>query len=185
MICWQIFLKAEEVPLLAGQVLSAPGNCCAAMNPIINQLPSVVPTAHVISSADCGEQDNAHFDSEGYRKLGKRYAVKMLSLMGYTVLVDGIDVVNLQGYALKQNIPNPVAGGKSKISFELPQRTFVSLKILDSEGVVIKELAGKEFDKGEHTVIFSPEKDLPAGIYFYKIEAGEFSETRKMVISKQ
>ena len=54
------------------------------MNTIINTLPNTIPTAHVISSSGCTDQaDNAHFDSEGYRKLGRRYAVKMLSLMGY------------------------------------------------------------------------------------------------------
>ncbi|MFA5974247.1 MAG: sialate O-acetylesterase [Lentimicrobiaceae bacterium] len=76
-------LHADSVPLLAGEVLSAQGNCCSAMNPIINRLPDTIPTSHVISSAGCTGQDNAHFDSEGYRKLGRRYAEKMLSLPGY------------------------------------------------------------------------------------------------------
>ena len=40
-------------------------------------------TAYVISSNGCTGQDQAHFSSEGCRKLGKRYAIKMLSLMGY------------------------------------------------------------------------------------------------------
>ena len=74
-------LTAEEVPILAGEVLSTPGSCCASMNPIINQLPSVIPTAHVISSEGCGGVDIAHFDAEGYRLLGTRYANKMLELV--------------------------------------------------------------------------------------------------------
>ena len=81
-------LNAESVPLLAGEVLSTEGNCCSAMNSIIDQLPDSVPTAHVISSAGCPGQDEAHFDSEGYRKLGKRYAIQMLSLMGNKVIDD-------------------------------------------------------------------------------------------------
>ena len=76
-------LSADSVPLLAGEVLSAQGNCCSGMNPIINSLPGTIPTSHVISSAGCTGQDNAHFDSEGYRELGRRYALKMLSLPGY------------------------------------------------------------------------------------------------------
>jgi hypothetical protein len=76
-------LSADSVPLLAGEVLSAEGNCCSRMNPIINKLPATIPTAYVISSAGCTGQDNAHFDSEGYRELGRRYAAKILSLMGY------------------------------------------------------------------------------------------------------
>ncbi|MCS6823815.1 MAG: sialate O-acetylesterase [Cytophagaceae bacterium] len=74
-------LKASEVPLLAGEVLSVPGSCCSAMNEIIWRLRDSIATAHVISSAGCRGMDNAHFDSEGYRELGRRYAMKMLSLM--------------------------------------------------------------------------------------------------------
>jgi Carbohydrate esterase, sialic acid-specific acetylesterase len=79
-------LNADSVPLLAGEVVSAEGNCCASMNSIIDQLPDSIPTAHVISSAGCPSQDQAHFNSEGYRKLGRRYAIQMLSLMGYKVV---------------------------------------------------------------------------------------------------
>lgn len=77
-------LKAEDVPLLAGEVVNADQKGkCASMNPIINKLPEVVPTAHVISSKECPERgDQLHFNSEGVRKLGRRYAVKMLSLEG-------------------------------------------------------------------------------------------------------
>jgi hypothetical protein len=78
-------LKADLAPLLAGELVSEKGNCCSEMNSIIDQLPDSIPTAHVISSAGCLSQDKAHFNSEGYRKLGKRYAIKMLSLMGKTV----------------------------------------------------------------------------------------------------
>jgi len=75
-------LSADSVPLMAGEVLSAEGNCCASMNSIIDTLPDVIPTAYVISSSGCTGQDEAHFDSEGYRELGRRYAVQMLSLLG-------------------------------------------------------------------------------------------------------
>lgn len=75
-------LQASNTPLLAGEVLSTPDNCCSAMNPIIHQLPDSIPNAHIISSAGCTGQDNAHFDAQGYRILGKRYAIEMLSLLG-------------------------------------------------------------------------------------------------------
>lgn len=81
-------LNAESAPLLAGEVLSVADNCCSTMNPIINRLPDTIPTAHVISSSGCTAMDEAHFDSEGYRKLGRRYAIQMLSLMGYKDVSD-------------------------------------------------------------------------------------------------
>lgn len=73
-------LCAESVPLLAGEMLSVEENCCAHMNPIINTLPDVIPTAHIIFSEGCTAKDKAHFDAEGYREIGRRYAEKMLSI---------------------------------------------------------------------------------------------------------
>jgi len=81
-------LKAESVPILAGEVVSTEGSCCSSMNAIIDRLPDAIPTAHVISSTGCSSQDKAHFSSEGYRKLGRRYAIQMLSLMGYKTVDD-------------------------------------------------------------------------------------------------
>lgn len=81
-------LEAGSVPLLAGEVVSAEGSCCSSMNVIINKLPETIPTAHVISAAGCPSQDNAHFNAQGYRTIGKRYGVKMLSLMGIKVTDD-------------------------------------------------------------------------------------------------
>ncbi len=76
-------LDAGSVPILAGELFSGDGNCCSSMNPIIGTLPDIIPTAHVISSDGCTGQDAAHFDSPGYRELGKRYGDKMLELLGY------------------------------------------------------------------------------------------------------
>ncbi len=74
-------LNPENTPLLAGEVVSVENSCCGSMNTIINRLPQVVDNAHIISSQDCPAKDNAHFNAEGYRILGKRYAEKMLSLL--------------------------------------------------------------------------------------------------------
>lgn len=77
-------LTAEACPLLAGQVVGkgAKGSC-AAMNDIIDTLPQVIPTAHVISSdgLDC-QRDHLHFTSQSYRELGRRYAREMMKLEG-------------------------------------------------------------------------------------------------------
>jgi len=77
-------LKAAEVPLLAGEVVGADQEGkCASMNSIIAELPRVIPTAHVISSAGCiARPDHLHFTPEGYRELGQRYAEAMLPLLG-------------------------------------------------------------------------------------------------------
>ncbi len=78
-------LKAGEVPLLAGEVVNADQKgACASMNKIIDELPRTIPTAQVISSAGCAcRPDHLHFTPAGYREFGERYAVKMLSILGY------------------------------------------------------------------------------------------------------
>lgn len=77
-------LDAKKVPLLAGEVVNADqGGVCASMNKIIAKLPETIPTAHVVSSAGCTDgPDNLHFNAEGYRELGRRYAATMLPLLG-------------------------------------------------------------------------------------------------------
>jgi alpha-L-fucosidase 2 len=78
-------LTAEETPLLAGELVNADQQgACAAMNEIIDDLPKTIPTAHVISSAGCeSRKDHLHFTPAGYRELGKRYGLEMLSLLGH------------------------------------------------------------------------------------------------------
>ncbi len=78
-------LEADAVPLLAGELVHADqGGACASMNAIIDGLPKTIPNAHVVSSRGCaGRPDHLHFTPEGYRELGKRYALIMLPLQGY------------------------------------------------------------------------------------------------------
>ena len=77
-------LVPENVPLLAGELLSAEfDGKCAGFNQFIAELPATIPNAHVVSSEGCpGARDGLHFTAEGYRKLGRRYGVKMLDLLG-------------------------------------------------------------------------------------------------------
>jgi len=77
-------LKAEDVPLLAGEVVtSAQGGQCGGHNAIIQKLPSVIKTAHVISAEGLKQQgDGLHFTSAAYRTFGERYAEEMLKILG-------------------------------------------------------------------------------------------------------
>lgn len=76
-------LKADQVPLLAGETVNADQKgVCAGVNKIIAELPKTLPNSYVISSAGCTcKPDHLHFDSAGYREFGKRYAEKMLTLL--------------------------------------------------------------------------------------------------------
>jgi hypothetical protein len=80
-------LNPDSVPLLAGELVNADqGGACASMNPIIATLPQIIPNSFVIPSNGCESRpDHLHFTAEGYRIFGKRYAEKMISLLGYAV----------------------------------------------------------------------------------------------------
>ena len=80
-------LDPKLVPLLAGETVNADQQgICAGMNRIIATLPQTLPNSYVISSAGCPDgPDNLHFSAAGYRELGKRYADKMLSILGVKI----------------------------------------------------------------------------------------------------
>ncbi len=85
-------------------------------------------------------------------------------------------------YELKQNYPNPF-NPATTISFTLPAKQFVSLKIYDVLGKEIAELAGKEYEKGIHNVPFNADKFV-SGVYFYRMQAPGFNKMKKMMIIK-
>jgi metallo-beta-lactamase class B len=80
-------LEPESVPLLAGEVVNADqGGEKASANKIIRKLPETLPNSYVISSEGLPcNADHLHFTAEGYRQFGKRYAEKLLPILGYKV----------------------------------------------------------------------------------------------------
>ena len=77
-------LKAEDVPLLVGEVVAADrGGQCAAHNAVIDTIDRVIPTAHVIPADGLTQNfDFLHFNANGYREFGRRYAAEMLKIWG-------------------------------------------------------------------------------------------------------
>jgi len=85
-------------------------------------------------------------------------------------------------YELYQNFPNPF-NPTTNISFALPTRSNVRLTIYNSIGQVVTELVNSEMSAGYHTVQFDG-NNFSSGLYFYRINAGNFVETRKMMLIK-
>lgn len=85
-LCQDLNLKPENVPLLAGELKSEEesGVCFAFNTDILVNLPKVLPNAHIVSSKGVkGTRDPWHFNTEGMRELGKRFAQQMLKIQGY------------------------------------------------------------------------------------------------------
>lgn len=83
-------LSADEVPLLVGEVVNSDrGGTSAGANPMVDRIQETIPTAHVISSSGLTNlPDHLHFNAAGYREFGRRYAEKMLELMGIDAVVE-------------------------------------------------------------------------------------------------
>ena len=83
---------------------------------------------------------------------------------------------------LEQNYPNPF-NPETKISYELPVDHYVSIKIYDALGSLISTLVNEKQYAGRYQVSFKG-SNLPSGMYFCKMEAGDFVQTRRMVLIK-
>jgi len=107
-----------------------------------------------------------------------------LSFHPKTVTTD----INVQGnsishtYALRQNYPNPF-NPSTTIEFSLPKSEFVELKVYNILGKEVSTLVAKKLNPGNHTYTFDG-KNLASGVYYYRIEAGNFVQTRKMIYLK-
>jgi hypothetical protein len=83
-------------------------------------------------------------------------------------------------FQLLQNSPNPVHNSTT-ISYSLPTATQVTLSIYDITGRLVETLANDTQQPGIHQVRWD-RKANPSGVYFYRLKAGEFVETRKIVV---
>lgn len=90
-------------------------------------------------------------------------------------------------FNLQQNYPNPFNPSTS-IKYQIPELNFVTLKVYDVLGNEVATLVNEEKPAGEYEVIFDGtgliHQTLPSGIYFYKLQAGNFVETKKMLMIK-
>jgi len=110
------------------------------------------------------------------------------SIINDTASVVSVDIENrehvISYFKLSQNFPNPF-NPVTTIEFHVPVRTFVSINIYDLLGNEITTMLNKEVAEGIHEVNFDASSvagGLPSGLYFYKIDAANYSETKKMIL---
>lgn len=101
----------------------------------------------------------------------------------------GKDFVNKNGnnelvssYALSQNYPNPF-NPTTNIKYSLPKAGFVTIKVFDVVGRIVKELVSEFKETGNYSVVFDG-SGIASGIYFYKLETTNFIDTKRMVLIK-
>ncbi len=117
-------------------------------------------------------------------KSGETYNYKIQSVSTDGATADLVTLritVSLPGdYALYQNYPNPF-NPSTVISYKLAALSDVTLKVYDVLGRAFKTLVHERQDAGEHSVTFNA-ANLPSGVYFYRLQAGTFAETKKLIV---
>jgi hypothetical protein len=92
-----------------------------------------------------------------------------------------------EAYTLHQNYPNPF-NPTTQIRYDLPENSYVSINIYDLMGKRVKTLVNSKQDAGYRSIHWNATNEfgqpVSAGMYIYTIQAGEFSQTRKMVLLK-
>jgi hypothetical protein len=86
------------------------------------------------------------------------------------------------GYKMFQNYPNPF-NPSNTIKFELPKIANVRIEVYNTAGQKIQTLLNKKMQAGSHQFKFNAQ-NLSSGVYFYKIESGEFQNVKKMILLK-
>lgn len=148
---------------------------------------SIWSTVGFVSGQGTSTEENHYYfiDALSGVKTGNvSYRLKQYDLDG-TVTYSQVLTVSLipNKFELLQNFPNPF-NPSTFINFHLPKNCIVSLKVFDILGKEVKNILDHEFkEAGVHQVNFDG-SNLASGMYIYKLNAGEFSQIRKMMLLK-
>jgi hypothetical protein len=85
-------------------------------------------------------------------------------------------------FSLSQNYPNPF-NPSTEINYNIPSQSLVKIVVYDIAGREVTTLVNETKQPGSYNVTFDG-KNLASGVYLYKIQAGEFSDIKKMVLVK-
>jgi hypothetical protein len=112
------------------------------------------------------------------------YRLKQIDYNGASAYSDviEIEVSTPNQYSLEQNYPNPF-NPSTTISYSLPVASQVELAVYNSLGENVKQLLNETKEAGHYSVELNAES-LPSGVYFYRLQAGDFVQVKKMMLLK-
>jgi hypothetical protein len=132
---------------------------------------------HVLVYSD---EANQTFSGNVLRAGGRIATYQLATYEGRPVMAKAVELP--ESFLLHQNYPNPF-NPKTTIDFELPQATDVSLDVFNATGQHVATLVSGHLEAGEHTAEWDA-TGFASGIYMYRLKAGAYSGTRKMVLLK-
>jgi hypothetical protein len=131
------------------------------------------------------ETKNYSYEDRNVQSGNYKYRLKQIDYNGnfeYHELSGEVIVGVPTKHALSQNYPNPF-NPVTKINFEIPNNSKVVLQVFDVTGKLVSELMNKELQAGYYKVDFNG-ANFASGIYFYRLVANDFIQTKKMLLVK-
>jgi hypothetical protein len=130
------------------------------------------------------ESHSYSFNDENIQPGKYHYRLKQIDFNGrfeYTQAIE-VEVSTPEDFSLEQNYPNPF-NPTTSINFTLPQISIVTLKVYDVLGREISTLVNEEREAGSYSFKFNG-SELSSGFYFYTVNAGNYTSTKKMLLIK-
>ncbi len=145
-----------------------------------------------VNYAEVSPTDSVFIDSSVTSKAAYYYRLSMImkdstELQSYPVMVNAVPTAVVERntpvrFELFDNYPNPF-NPSTVISYQLAVNSAVALRIYDVLGREVRTLVAGRQEAGKHSVTFDA-GSLPSGVYFYRLSAGSFVQTKKLVLLK-
>ncbi len=135
----------------------------------INAAPNTTPGAYTVTLTSAGSNGTP---------VHKRTVTLTVGLVGITTSETGIP----EKFSLSQNFPNPF-NPVTSINFDIAKNGSVKLNVYDISGKLVKELVNNEMSAGSYSYSLNA-ADLNSGVYFYRIEANGFVDSKKFMLVK-
>lgn len=113
------------------------------------------------------------------------YRLKQLDFNGSYTYSDRIrvEVLPVSKFSLEQNYPNPFNPG-TMISWQTPSAGWQTIKLFNTLGEEIETIVNEYSEAGYHSKLYNANSGLSGGVYFYQLKAGDYADTKKMILMK-
>ena len=134
------------------------------------------------SGIPCNSVSTITIDRYGNKWIGTVDGLGVFREGGVVMALDESQMESPDRFSLAQNYPNPF-NPTTTIRFALARREHVTLKVFDLLGRQVAVLVNGVLNSGEHRIAFNA-RNLPSGMYIYRLQAGDFVQQRKMILLK-
>ncbi len=169
-----VVMYKNQQAIGAGAIQPAPASSYAKFEVKVSYIDNTIPDTCIIQIA-IGNS------SQGSIHVGSYF---ILDDLAFAETATGIDLQSNapSDFKLDQNYPNPF-NPVTSIMYTIPEESFVKLKIYNMLGNEVASLVNEEKPAGDYRIKFDA-SNLPSGVYIYRIQAGNFSATKKLMLIK-